>query len=159
MGKCSKHITGLNDDEIEAAILNCFTLWVNEFGWGNKEKMQIIENLDLFIQQNIGDLYHVRNKQIVNTPVSKKFVGFYFEEDTRENSYLILDKRNLLLEMGAFPEKKIIESLLKEKRLIRTERKDKDTWRNESTYPTLPDKNITTPTKRGLKITFAKDED
>ena len=85
--------------------------------------MQIIENLDLFIQQNIGDLYHVRNKQIVNTPVSKKFVGFYFEEDTRENSYLILDKRNLLLEMGAFPEKKIIESLLKEKRLIRTERK------------------------------------
>jgi len=54
---------------------------------------------------------------------------------------------------------KIIESLLKEKRLIRTERKDKDTWRNESTYPTLPDKNITTPTKRGLKITFAKDED
>lgn len=159
VGKCSKHITGLNDDEIEAAILNCFTLWVNEFGWGNKEKMQIIENLDLFIQQNIGDLYHVRNKQIVNTPVSKKFVGFYFEEDTRENSYLILDKRNLLLEMGAFPEKKIIESLLKEKRLVRTERKDKDTWRNESTYPTLPDKNITTPTKRGLKITFAKDED
>lgn len=158
VGKCSKHITGLNDDEIEAAIFNCFTLWVNEFGWGNKEKMQIIENLDLFIQQNIGDLYHVRNKQIVNTPVSKKFVGFYFEEDTRENSYLILDKRNLLLEMGAFPEKKIIESLLKEKRLIRTERKDKDTWRNESTYPTLPDKNITTPTKRGLKITLPLEE-
>lgn len=158
VGKCSKHITGLNDDEIEAAIFNCFTLWVNEFGWGNKEKTQIIENLDLFIQQNIGDLYHVRNKQIVNTPVSKKFVGFYFEEDTRENSYLILDKRNLLLEMGAFPEKKIIESLLKEKRLIRTERKDKDTWRNESTYPTLQDKNITTPTKRGLKITLPLEE-
>lgn len=158
VGKCSKHITGLNDDEIETAIFNCFTLWVNEFGWGNKEKMQIIENLDLFIQQNIGDLYHVRNKQIVNTPVSKKFVGFYFEEDTRENSYLILDKRNLLLEMGAFPEKKIIESLLKEKRLIRTERKDKDTWRNESTYPTLQDKNITTPTKRGLKITLPLEE-
>ena len=158
VGKCSKHITGLNDDEIETAIFNCFTLWVNEFGWGNKEKMQIIENLDLFIQQNIGDLYHVRNKQIVNTPVSKKFVGFYFEEDTRENSYLILDKRNLLLEMGAFPEKKIIESLLKEKRLIRTERKDKDTLRNESTYPTLQDKNITTPTKRGLKITLPLEE-
>ena len=120
--------------------------------------MQIIENLDLFIQQNIGDLFPVRNKQIVNTPVSKKFVGFYFEEDTRENSYLILDKRNLLLEMGAFPEKKIIESLLKEKRLIRTERKDKDTWRNESTYPTLQDKNITTPTKRGLKITLPLEE-
>lgn len=32
VGKCSKHITGLNDDEIETAIFNCFTLWVNEFG-------------------------------------------------------------------------------------------------------------------------------
>lgn len=32
VGKCSKHITGLNDDEIETAIFNYFTLWVNEFG-------------------------------------------------------------------------------------------------------------------------------
>ena len=69
----------------------------------------------------------------------------------------MLDKKNLLLEIGAFPEKKIIESLIKEKRLIRTEKKDRDTLRNEVTYPTLP--NVTTPTKRGLKITFAKDED
>ena len=157
VGKCSKHITGLNDEEVEQAIFNCFKLWVNEFGWGNKEKMQIVENLDLFIQQNFGDLYHVKNKQIISAPAGRKFVGFYFEEDTRENSYLMLDKKNLLLEIGAFPEKKIIESLIKEKRLIRTEKKDRDTLRNEVTYPTLP--NITTPTKRGLKITFAKDED
>ena len=119
--------------------------------------MQIVENLDLFIQQNLGDLYHVKNKNIISTPTSKKFVGFYFEEDTRENSYLMLDKRNLLLEMGSFPEKKIIESLIKEKRLVRTEKKDRDTLRNEVTYPIFP--NVTTPTKRGLKITFAKDED
>lgn len=157
VGKCSKHITGLNDEEVEQAIFNCFKLWVNEFGWGNKEKMQIVENLDLFIQQNFGDLYHVKNKQIISAPAGRKFVGFYFEEDTRENSYLMLDKKNLLLEIGAFPEKKIIESLIKEKRLIRTEKKDRDTLRNEVTYPTLP--NVTTPTKRGLKITFAKDED
>ncbi|AOF53590.1 hypothetical protein BKG91_11700 [Rodentibacter caecimuris] len=155
VGKCSKHITGFTDEEIECTIFRCFKLWADEFGWGNKEKMQIIENLDRFIQQNIGDLYHVKNKKIISTPVSKKFVGFYFEEDTRENSYLMLDKRNLILEMGAFPEKKIIESLLKEKRLIRTERKDKETWRNESTYPTL---DITTPTKRGLKITLPIEE-
>lgn len=157
VGKCSKHITGLNDEEVEQAIFNCFKLWVNEFGWGNKEQMQIVENLDLFIQQNFGDLYHVKNKQIISAPAGRKFVGFYFEEDTRENSYLMLDKKNLLLEIGAFPEKKIIESLIKEKRLIRTEKKDRDTLRNEVTYPTLP--NVTTPTKRGLKITFAKDED